>query len=156
MDGQGLEAMGENLPEAPIIEQAKKFIGEDADDLAVLQFLMQASTAANTARMRKLAEAKIPTGFKHLEYTVPADEVFVVQLGTPFIAFTLKNKSNVAGVYMCINEQKKLNEDSPIPPQNSANITMELPIIKTIYLKSATAGVSVDVTIFGIEGKRKW
>lgn len=144
------------IPKADNIAERAAQIGmEDADDLAVLNFVAQMQTARATTRMLRLAEAKIPTGFRHFEYTILVGETLVIQLGVPWISFTIHNKSATTGFFMAINDRDRLNEDAPIAPLKSANIAWEFPLIKTIYLK-VDGAVDVPVEIWAIEGKKEW
>lgn len=60
-----------SIPDTDIAEWARKIGSEDADDLAVLQFLMQSSATAQLVKLRKLEESKIPIGVYSLPLTVP-------------------------------------------------------------------------------------
>jgi hypothetical protein len=140
---------------APIIEQAKKLAGEDADDLAVLQFLMQASIAGNTARMRLMEESKIPVEIKPVTFTV-TDQMYCFDIkGNPWISFDLIN-NGPGGVTVWINNTIPLGESNAVPYSagNPGRLTLNMiyPLIKKVKLQ-AQPGTTASVLIYAKVGK---
>lgn len=133
-----------------VIEKVTKIAAEDADDLAVMQYLMQASANAQLIRMRKLEEAKIPAGtLKLLRFTV-GTQVFSQALYPPWISFTAIN-DGLGTVNIWINTtEDPLIDQGMIQAGDPLNVNMDYPIIWGISVK-AIAGTAT-IRIYGKEG----
>ncbi len=133
-----------------ITEIAKNIGTEDADDLAVMQYLAQETSALQLLKLRKLEESKIPTGVKPIKMTIP-DTVTKVQLGVPWISFSLIN--NGTGAVTCwVNDESDPLTESMIANGKTYSVDMTYPVIKAIYLKAAS-GTTAAVRIYGKEGR---
>lgn len=143
--------MAKEIAMPNIIEQARSIATEDADDLAVLQFLMQAAATAQLVKLRKLEESKVPIGIKALKRTV-TDTIMKLPLYPPWISFSLINGAGSALTVWINDDADPLVEDM-IEASESYDFNATYPIIHTLYLK-ATLGGSTTVRIYGKEGKQ--
>lgn len=133
-----------------IAEIAKNIATEDADDLAVMQYLAQETSALQLLKMRKLEESKVPTGVKPIKMTIP-DTVTKIQLGVPWISFALLN--NGTGDLTCwVNDEEDPLQESMVLSGESYSLDMTYPVIRAIYLKAAS-GTTANVRIYGKEGR---
>ena len=135
-----------------IVPTFPKIVGEERMDPAILQFVMQASIAAQTAKMRKLEESKVPVGSKSYSATIP-DTVTVVKLGEPWISFTLINDGG-SSVYVEVNSDEGLLDKTPVKAGESYTYNAEYPIIHTLYLQAESGGTAA-VRIKGKVGKQQ-
>ena len=133
-----------------ITEIAKNIATEDADDLAVMQYLAQETSALQLLKLRKLEESKIPTGVKPIKMTIP-DTVTKIQLYTPWISLSLLNDG--AGAVSCwVNDESDPLQESMIASGESYSTDMTYPVIRAIYLK-AGSGTTAAVRIYGKVGR---
>ena len=143
------------LPALPvdteIVKQARQIAVEDADDLAVLQFLMQAQSAAQLTKMRKLEESKVPTGLKPLKLTI-GDTITKIQLDPPWISFSLLN-DGTGSITGWVNDEQDPLQSGMVLSGETWNVDMEYPVIKSLFLKAAS-GTTASVRIYGKEGRR--
>ena len=133
-----------------IAKQARQIAVEDADDLAVLQFLAQSAATAQLVKLRKLEESKVPIGVKPLKRTV-TDTTTKLVLYPPWISFALLN-DGTGGLTAWVNSEEEPLVEGMIAGGETYKCDMEYPVIHTIYLKSES-GVSNAVRIYGKEGR---
>lgn len=127
-------------------------IGDERMDPAVMQFILAAAANAQRARLIKLEEAKIPTGYKSTKITV-SDSITELPLDPPWLALSIANDSSSYGVYHSINDQSKLLDQTPIEANGTFDVKFDYAIIKRLYLQAESGG-SASVRIFGVEGKQ--
>jgi len=133
-----------------VTEQVRKIAGEDADDLAVMQYLMQASATAQLIRMRKLEESMVPIGIKPLKPTV-TDTIMKLPIYPPWISLSLINGSGAA-LTLWVNDEQDPLEEAMIAASETYSLDMKYPVIHTLYLKAESGGTTIP-RIYGKEGK---
>lgn len=139
--------------EGNIVPYSSKITGGEQVNPAILQFIMQASMAAQMSKMRLMEEAKIPTGTKLLKVTV-RDKLTAVVLDPPWISFTLINDNDMYNIYYAVNTPEAILHQVPVEPLESADVDYDYPLISTVYLQCGV-GESVVVRLNGVVG-RKW
>jgi len=135
-----------------IIPFVPKIISDPGErvDPSVLSFIMQASMAAQIARMRQIQEDTIPTGYISYSITV-TDATYKMSLLPYWISFHMVNDDATYDLYWSINDEGDLLTNAPITAHDEFDIDFERPMIHTIFLKAPT-GQSLSVRIFGIQG----
>lgn len=120
-----------------IAEQARQIATEDADDLAVLQFLMQSSATAQLVKLRKLEESKIPVGVYSLPLTVPDSPVTELSLSPPWISFSLI-QGGPGALYLDVNKPRgPITSRAPILVGQPYSVDFGFPAINKLYLQAA-------------------
>ena len=129
-------------PLVPFQMPVVKGDGEERMNPAVLSFIMQASMAAQMAKMRMLEESKVPTGSKSFKLTV-TDSITELSVGLvePWISFSLVN-DGPSGVYVEVNEPGKLLDKVPVNSGETETVDMRYPIINIVYLQAESGGTA--------------
>lgn len=136
----------------PSENSLSKIVGDERMDPSIMQFILEAAANAQRAKLIKLEEAKIPTGYKSIKVTV-SDSTMELILDPPWLALSIANDSSSYGVYHSINDQSKLLDQTPVNANGIFDVKFDYPIIKKLYLKAESGGSAV-IRIFGVEGKR--
>jgi len=145
--------MDKSLIQKPLdnISGIAKNIGtEDADDLAVMQYLAQVASTAQLVKLRKLEESKVPTGIKPIKMTIP-DTVTKVQLYIPWISFSLIN-DGAGALTVWVNDESDPLQEGMIASGENYDCNFDYPVIKKLYLKAAN-GTTAAIRIYGKEGR---
>lgn len=117
----------------------------------VMSFLVQAASAAQLARLRRLEESKIPTGSKGYSRTI-GFAVTRFELPRPCISFNVINDGpNNVGV--AINNQDALMYAHFVLPTESYGVDLRYPIIYRLFFQTAVAGATAAIRLSVIEGK---
>lgn len=131
------------IPSIPFVTDT----GERLDP-AIMSFLMQASIAAQTAKMRLLEESKVPVGDRSFQVAV-TDTVMEIPFMESLISCSVTNKRDSAGsIYCCVNEQLgPMNLLAEIEPGESKSWNFEYPTIEKIYIQ-AYSGLTATAKLF--------
>ena len=133
-----------------ISEIAKNIATEDADDLAVMQYLAQETSALQLLKLRKLEESKIPTGAKSFEWTITTTTKRI-DLGLPWISFSLHN-DGPGNVRMRINKlEGDISAEATVDSGEVISRDFEYPIVTRIYL--VTESGTATVRVYAEEGR---
>lgn len=125
-------------------------VNEDTERIRpdVMAFIMQAAQASHLARLRRLEEAKIPTGEISRGLTVSGRITLLV--AEPLISFTLIN-DGPNSVYVEINNDTRPNRAAPILINESYNYDAIYPVITSLTL-DVNDGDSAAIRIRGKAG----
>ena len=138
-----------SLPRVEVIENGVP-VSQERIDPAIAQFIMAAAQTAQLVKLRKLEESKIPTGLKPLKRTV-TDSIMKLVLYPPWISFSMVN-DGAGAVTIWANDEEDPLVESMVTSGESYDCNMNYPVIKAIYLKSAS-GTTAAVRIYGKEGR---
>ncbi len=138
------------IPGTDIQSQAAKIGQEDADDLAVINYLTAVTQANQTTRLRKLEESKIPIGDFSQEYLI-RDEVKTINASNPWISFHIVNYGPGSVRVKANQQQGSMSNAAPIAKGETYRYEGTYPSVDRIYLVSDSASA---VKVFAIEGRR--
>ena len=137
------------FPKVEVIDDGKP-VPQERVNPSVMQFIMQAAATVQLVKLRKLEESKIPTRVIPLSMTITTRTTKLV-LGPPWISFSLINDGPGA-LTVWVNDESEPTASGMIVAGESYNCDMTYPVIKTLYMKSASTS---SVRIFGKEGKEQ-
>lgn len=139
------------IPEVEVIEDGK-LVPSKTIDPSVMQFIMQAATTSQLVKLRKLEESKVPIGIKSYKWTV-TDTVSEIDLGQPWISFSLINDGEGSVCVRVNNQEGPLKDEAEINSGESYDIDFDYPIITKILLVTKVAGTTATVRVYAEEGK---
>lgn len=138
------------VPKVDIFEDGKP-VSQERIDPGVVSFIFQAAQLAQTVKLRKLEESKVPTGVKPFKLTI-TDTTTKLSLYPPWISFELINDGTGDIIAWINDEQVPLQLEGMITSGDTYACDMHFPVIHTLYLK-ADVGETAIVRIYGEQGK---
>lgn len=127
------------IPNVDIVEQAKKIGSEDADDLAVMQYIAQAAAAAQLVRIRKYFDDRTSEGFVQSWNLTVTPVVQEIVLDYPAQSFYIINDWG-SPIFVEINRRHKT--------ASQLNITEDMPLnfethkLKRFYVYCSPGGAA--------------
>lgn len=137
-----------------IIEQVKGIAGEDADDLAVMQYLAQVAATANLVKINRREDLAIPIGSR--SYVIAVTDVMTeFRIANPWISFSLINDGPDNILFKIDKLEGGITEEAPINNTETVSLDFRFPIVNILYLVTQVAGTVASVRVYAVEGK-KW
>lgn len=144
---------GLNPPDLPIPNSNGNFNGnQERMDPAMVNFIMQSTATAQTVRLRKLEELKIPLGEISIDITVTSHTI-IRRFTHPLISVSLVN-DGPSDVFIEVNQAGYVNTTrAPIQITESYVYNAGFPIIESISF-NVVAGTSARIRGRGKTGRR--
>ena len=142
--------MSENPLVVEIIENGVP-VSQERIDPGAMQFIAQMAATAQLVKLRKLEESKVPTGEISLSRTI-TDTIKEITLSKPWLSFTLAN-DGAGDVLLRINTLEGSDEGAAIESGENYNFSSDYPIVKKLFLVTATAGTTANIRLRALEGR---